>query len=49
MTDASAPSGATPSRGLDHREVFARFVDALAARLPRPGARVVRPALPRIS
>jgi hypothetical protein len=37
MTAATAPSSATPSRDLDHREVFARFVDRLAARLPRPG------------
>ena len=37
MTDHSAPPGATPSRDLDHREVFARFVDRLATRLPRPG------------
>ena len=35
MTDRPAPSGATPSLGLDHREVFARFVDRLAARLAR--------------
>ena len=35
MTDISAPSGAIPSLGLDHREVFARFVDRLAARLAR--------------
>lgn len=35
MTDISAPAGATPSLGLDHREVFARFVDRLAARLAR--------------
>ena len=35
MTDNSAPPGATPSLGLDHREVFARFVDRLAARLAR--------------
>lgn len=35
MTDRTAPPGATPSRDLDHREVFARFVDRLAARLPR--------------
>ncbi len=34
MTDRPAPSGATPSRDLDHREVFARFVDRLAVRLP---------------
>jgi hypothetical protein len=32
-----APASATPSRDLDHREVFARFVDRLADRLPRPG------------
>ncbi len=38
MPDHPAPPGATPSRDLaplDHREVFARFVDRLAARLPR--------------
>ena len=38
MTATSAPPGATPSRDLDHREVFARFVDRLATRLPRPDA-----------
>jgi len=36
MTSAAAPQSATPSRDLDHREVFARFVDRLATRLPRP-------------
>jgi hypothetical protein len=40
MTDVSAPSGATHAHGLDHREVFARFVDRLAERLVRlPAAR----------
>lgn len=41
MSDHPAPACATPPRDLDHREVFARFVDRLAARLPRaaPGDR----------
>jgi hypothetical protein len=43
MTDLSAPSGATPTRDLDHREIFARFVDRLAARLPRRG--IARPSV----
>ena len=38
MTDRSAPAGATPPHDLDHREVFARFVDRLAARLARATA-----------
>ncbi|MDK9697795.1 MAG: hypothetical protein OEL76_15550 [Siculibacillus sp.] len=38
MTDTAAPPRATPARDLDHREVFARFVDRLVIRLPRPGA-----------
>jgi hypothetical protein len=38
MTNIPAQSGATPARDLYHREVFARFVDRLATRLPRPGA-----------
>lgn len=33
MTDRTAPPGATLPHGLDHREVFARFVDRLAGRL----------------
>ncbi len=37
MTDTPAPPSATPSRDLDHREVFSRFVDRLADRLPRAG------------
>ena len=34
MPDRPAPPGV--GRDLDHREVFARFVDRLATRLPRP-------------
>ena len=38
MTDHPAPARATPPRAPSresHREIFARFVDRLAARLPR--------------
>lgn len=43
MTDRPAPSGATLAHAPDHRVIFARFVDRLAARLGG-GATVARRA-----
>lgn len=41
MTDRTAPAGASLPHGLDHREVFARFVDRLAGRLAEIRSRTI--------